>query len=411
MTVTSSIDPFVLEEVIDILSKHFEQKVQIQSITQLSEETRRNTVLRIHPQNDETGLPESLIFKQSCLDLTETDEEAFARFARDWAGLEFLSKVKSDDLLVPRFYGGSIEHRFVLLEDLGEQHVSLVDSLTGDDETQAIASLQRFMKCLGQFHGAGYGKIDIYFKILKKLTPKVPSWQEDLKITFDDSLPKVKSILTIFDIPQSESLLAEIDMTLKAPLEPGPFTTFIHGDNCPDNVFDDPDKKELHLIDFEWGFVRSALLDGTYLRMSMPTCWCVKAISENLIDPLEAIYREELAKKIPAAFDDEAYHTAYTNACAFWMLNTFVDIEKVIDRDRLYFSGSVPEDSFWNPDENTGRSRVLSRLQAFIKVAERYNKLPHLRSMAEQVLRELKIRWPDAKPLDFYPAFKVVLKE
>jgi hypothetical protein len=31
--------------------------------------------------------------------------------------------------------------------------------------------------------------------------------------------------------------------------------------------------------------------------------------------------------------------------------------------------------------------------------------------MAEQVLRELKIRWPDAKPLEVYPAFKVALKE
>lgn len=53
MTVTSPIDPFVLEEVIDILSKHFEQKVQIQSITQLSDETSRNTILRIYLQNDE----------------------------------------------------------------------------------------------------------------------------------------------------------------------------------------------------------------------------------------------------------------------------------------------------------------------------------------------------------------------
>lgn len=171
-----------------------------------------------------------------------------------------------------------------MLEDLGEQHVSLLNSLTGDDETQAIASLQRFMKSFGQLHGAGYeAKTDRYFEILRKLNPKATSWQEDLKITFDDSLPKVKSILTIaFDIPR-QSLLAEIDMTLKAPLESGPFTTFIHGDNCPDNVFDDPDKKELHLIDFEWGFVRSALLDGTYLRMSMPTCWCVKASQKILL--------------------------------------------------------------------------------------------------------------------------------
>lgn len=405
MTTSAILDPFVLQEVIDILSKRFEKKVQIQSLDQLSEETRRNTLLRLHIQISEQGEPDSLIFKQACLDSLETDGEAFARFARDWAGLEFLSHVKSEELLVPRFYGGSIKHRFILLEDLGEQHVSLVDSLTGDNEAHAIAALRRFMKCLGKFHAAGYGKTETYCEVLKKLTHKALSWQEDLKITLDESLPTVKSLLTLFDIPQSESLLAEIDKTLKAPLEPGPFTTFIHGDNCPDNVFDDPEKNKLHLIDFEWGSVRSALLDGTYLRMSMPTCWCSKAIPEDLIEFLEVIYREELAKKIPAAQDDETYHTAYTQACGFWMLNALLEVEKVMDKDRLYYSGPVPEKSLWKPEENSGRPRVLSRLQAFIGVSKRYDQLPHLRVMAEQILTELRIRWPELKTLDLYPAF------
>jgi hypothetical protein len=44
-------------------------------------------------------------------------------------------------------------------------------------------------------------------------------------------------------------------------------------------------------------------------------------------------------------------------------------------------------------------------LQAFINVSKKYDKLPHLKSIATQVLRELKTRWPDAKPLDLYPTF------
>lgn len=402
MTVTSPLDSSVLEEAIDILSQCFDQSIQVKSGVRLSEESRRNTILRIHLQNPE----KSLIFKQAYLEPTETEEDAFARFARDWSGLEFLSEVRSDNLLVPRFYGGSIKHRFVLLEDLGEQHVSLVDSLTGNDETLAIAALRRFMRCLGQFHGVGYGKTNRYFEILRKLTSKIPSWQDDLKTTFDEPFPKIKSVLTTLNIPQSEDLLAEIEKTLKAPLKAGPFTTFIHGDNCPDNVFDDPVKDELHLIDFEWGWVRSALLDGTYLRMSMPTCWCSKAIPGDLIDSLEVIYREELAKKILAARDDDAYHTAYATACAFWMLNTFVEIEKVMEKDRLYYSGPVPEKSLWKPEKNSGRPRVLSRLQAFMTVSEKYDKFPHLRSMTGQVLGELKTRWSDAEPLEVYPAFQ-----
>lgn len=408
MTVFPTLDPLVLQEVIDILSKRFEEKIQIRSVAQLSEPTRSNRLLRLSLQNPEKKVPASLIFKQTCLEASEKDKDAFERFVRDWAGLEFLSQVKSKELLVPHFYGGSIQHRFILLEDLGEHHVSLVDSLTGDNETQAKAALLRFMKTLGQFHAAGYGKTEIYFEILEKLNPGVKSWQEDLKIIFDDPFSKLKSLFKVFGFLQSESLWTEINMVLKVPLEPGPFTTFVHGDNCPDNVFDNSDKNELHLIDFEWGSVRSALLDGTYLRMSMPTCWCSKAIPESLITSLETTYREELMKKIPAAQDDKTYHTAYTQACAFWMVNSLAEIIKVMDEDRLYYSGPVPEKCFWNPEENSGRPRTLSRLQAFVDVSKKYEKLEQLRAMAEQILQALKIKWPDAKPLDLYPAFAQV---
>ena len=259
MTTSTTMTPLVLQEVIEILSKRFEKQIQIQSVTQLSESDRRNTLLRIHVQNPEKEVPKNLIFKQTSLESSETDNDAFGRFVRDWAGLEFLSQVKPKELLVPRFYGGSTKYRFILLEDLGEHHFSLVDSLTGSNETQAKAALHRFMKCLGQFHAAGYGKTEAYFEILRKLNAKVNSWEEDLKVIFDDPLPKFKALFKTFDIPESEILWEEINAVIKAPLKPGPFTTFIHGDNCPDNVFDDPDKNELHLIDFEWGSVRRAL--------------------------------------------------------------------------------------------------------------------------------------------------------
>jgi hypothetical protein len=65
-------------------------------------------------------------------------------------------------------------------------------------------------------------------------------------------------------------------------LSPSPFTVLTHGDICPDNVFDH-EGKDLQLIDFEWNFVRNALLDGTYLRMSMPTCWCANDCSRELL--------------------------------------------------------------------------------------------------------------------------------
>ena len=51
------------------------------------------------------------------------------------------------------------------------------------------------------------------------------------------------------------------------------------------------------------------------------------------------------------------------------------------------------------------RSRIVSHLQAFIAVANQYNQLPELKSLAEDVLQKLKTQWPDTKPLDMFPAF------
>lgn len=406
MTNSTIISSSILQEVIDILSFKFGQAVQIESINQITDSERRNKLLRIHLENSGPTIPNQLIFKQTIIKPSESDREALGRLARDWAGLEFLSQIKEQDLRVPQFYGGSLEHHFVLLEDLGESHVSLVDSLVGTNKDQATAALHRFMRSLAQFHGAGYGKTDQYFEILSKLNPTIETWEDDLKIKQNNTFPMLEALCKQFSITPSQQLWDETYRILKARLEPGPFTTLIHGDNCPDNVFDNPDKDELYLIDFEWSFVRSALLDGTYLRMSMPTCWCSKAIPEDLIDSFEITYRTELMNKIPAAKDDEAYYKAYTEACAFWMLIILEEIGKVMDHDRLYYAGIVPENSIWEPQENSGRSRVISRLQAFINVAQKHESFPNLRSMAEHILKTLKDRWPDAKPLDFYPAFK-----
>lgn len=203
----------------------------------------------------------------------------------------------------------------------------------------------------------------------------------------------------------SENVLSEINNVFKFNLVPGPFTTLTHGDICPDNVFYNREKNEMYLIDFEYSVVKNALLDGTYLRMSFPTCWCAKAVPDRLISTLETSYREQLKKTIPAARSDEEYRDAYVNACAFWMLKSLLLIEVVLEKEDIWSSGPTPPESLWNPEANLVRPRVLSRLISFIEISKAYKKLPHLLSMAEEILKQLEIRWPDAKPLELYPAF------
>ncbi|HHF0526639.1 TPA: GNAT family N-acetyltransferase, partial [Legionella anisa] len=399
----------VLQKTIQILQQHFATQIEINSIQFLSEKERRNSVARIALKSKSNSVPKSIILKQSLPEASDRDDkEAYARFARDWAGLEFANQIHQSMHNVPRFYGGNKEYRFILIEDLGKQHISLVDSLTLPNRDKATRALNRFMKSLGSFHAASYGKTALYEAMLKKIHGNAETLQEDLDVTRTDLLEKLHAVDKKLHLPLITECINEANSLIESLLKPGPFTVLTHGDICPDNVFDHEETHDLQLIDFEWAFVRNALLDGTYLRMSMPTCWCAKSIPEEVILPLEIIYREELKQTIPAASDDLAYTKAYTEACGFWLLQqTLPFLDSTLAKDRVGPSGPVPKNSLWSNEENWVRPRVLSRLQAFIHVASRSNLLPHLKQMAENMLFELKKLWT-ANSLEFYPAFKTL---
>lgn len=393
----------ILNEAGNLLEEYFDQKIDITSIVYLSEPERRNVVLRITV----VGPIETLILKQSLPDKSDTDDkEAFARFARDWAALQFLASIPHKAHNVPKFYGGSKKYRFILIEDLGANHVSLVDSLTMPDRMKALSALERFVKSLGSLHAATFNNTNRYNEILGSIDDNSDTIEDDLSYYLNDSLSKLENACNKLGIVVSPETIAEVQKVIENIFRPGLFTVLTHGDNCPDNVFDHENEKELQLIDFEWSFVRSAFLDSTYLRMGMPTCWCARMIPPDVLESLEIIYREELKKTISAGGDDKLYYTAYTEACAFWLLRAMPYIDGIMDKDEIWSSGPVPNDALWKPEENLVRPRFISRLESFIDVATKHNMLPNLIEMATKMLSEVKKMWPDAEPLELYPAFQ-----
>ena len=397
------IDPLILQESIDILSNYLGRKCKIKHIEYLSEEARRNIILRIELESALDKTPASVILKQAEKEeLGKNEQDAFARFARDWAGLEFLSEFKDSIFYAPKFYGGSKKHRFILIEDLGDSHLSLVDSLMGDSLKDVRESLSRYMILMAKFHGYGNSHLQNYNKDLQKVNPGAPIWQDGFESLFD----KIMDILIKLGIDSNIELENEIKYVLNLAKDPGPFTALIHGDICPDNVFDDPINNKMRLIDFEWSYSGNALLDAVYLKMAMPTCWCVKAFLENIIKEFDAIYRNELIKHIPAAANDELYYQHYTAACAynlFWRISHIEGIlEKELDVKDLEFNNHPK----WKSQYNLQRPKQLYRLQAFIDVATQHDTLKNIRVMAELILKKLRTTWKSVEPVDLYPAFQ-----
>lgn len=417
VTMPRMMDPIIRQKIVDVLRERFKPAdVDIASAVYLSEPERRNVLMRINLTSSSESVPKSIILKQVLPQTGDADDKrADARFARDWAGLEFASAVQESGSvhLTPMFYGSDATHRFILIEDLGQPHISLVDSLIGPDRDKAVSALERYMKALGSFHATTFGHGDEYVAVLKKINEEATTPEEDLASESEYLLPKLESAIRSLGLPVAESFTVEVKQVLDAMFKPGPFTVLTHGDIAPDNVFDHEGAKGLQLIDFENCALRNALLDGSYLRMSIPSGWCAKTIPGDVLKGLESIYRTELEKTMPAASDDLAYSTAYVHACAFHVLHQMANLEGILEHD-VILGGPMPQYPLWDPTTNSVRSRFLSRLQAFIEVAAEHDSLhpsqapilPNLRKMAEDMLIKVKERWPaDTKPLDFFPAF------
>jgi hypothetical protein len=402
-TQDKQINSIISKEIIKITSKYFKvSDVKIASAIQLSEPNRPNLVYKVGLESIETRIPSSLILKHftsSTFDVNKQD--ILDRFNRDWVGLEFLDK---HNINPRKFYGGSKENYFILMEDLGPKHISLVDFLTSKNVNIAKDSLERFMICLAQFHADCHDKVNEYEYLLHKSNTK--PLNTHLKDTLEYMVKESKPILEQLGIIYSTTLHQEISSVIESMLTPGPFSTLVHGDMCPDNVFDLPNisKKEMRIIDFEWSFIGNALIDGVCLIMNMPTCWCAKSIPITLRKSLEKMYKDELSKKVSAAASD-MYYKVYTDACAYWMLKSVVFINDILTEDCIVRSAKLPHDAFWYPEKNLLRPRTISALENFIDVSKDYNLLPNLRIMSEQLIKNLKTKWPEAKPLELYPVF------
>jgi hypothetical protein len=155
-------------------------------------------------------------------------------------------------------------------------------------------------------------------------------------------------------------------------MNPGPFRAYIHGDPCPDNVFFTGE--QLRLIDFEFGCLGHALLDGAYGRMMFPTCWCANRLPRTLLTQMESWYRAVLAAVCPEAEDDRVFEPALVHACASWVVNTL----------SWHLEGALREDRPWGIA--TMRPRLLARLEACIATAEEFDQLPAVRGTASRLL-------------------------
>ncbi len=400
-TFTTSIQD-VINKAQQQLSAHFQTQLLLENVSQLSEPDRRNVILRLHVGSTHDKIPTSFIIKKTTLELRgESEQEQMSRFARDWAGIEFLSQLGSSH--APHFYGGDIAQQFIIIEDLGEPHHSLVGPLTrkatSSNVNDAMLALQRYSQRVGQMHADTLGQSKKFEAILHKIYPHTLRLHLLNEKAISDVATCIKRHVGI-DTSELHQELEDIHSILST----SNFNVLLHGDICPDNVYFQ--SSDMKMIDFEYGDMGHALIDGVYLRMSMPSCWCSKTLPINIVTKMESIYRAELKKKISAAADMR-FDKAMVYACAFWAIRVINwHVDELMEHDNICPSGPVESDSMWVPEENAFRPRIFSRLGAFIDIANQHQQLPAFTRAVNTLLVHLQNKWPETRLMDHFPVFR-----
>ena len=376
-----------------ILSDAFGCAVNFTDVQRLSEPDRRNSILRcISIPTD--NLPSRFIIKKVEGNAYHPEDPSSwdsQRFFKDWVGSQFLSSLGGGANHGPHFYGGNRELGFIVLEDMGE-HRSLVEPLLHEDAAQAEAALLRYSTRLGKMHADTVNRYHEYEKIVQLVSPKGKSlalMQQEL----EDDTKKVKALLEGLEVQTEPAFFQEIQEIVSTVLNPGPFLAYIHGDPCPDNVFDHGE--QLRLIDFEFGRFSHALIDAAYARMIFPTCWCANSLPQSIIEKIEHRYRMELIQGCPQAQEDHIFDQALVRICGYWLLNTL----------SWHLESALVEDGSWGIA--SVRQRILARLDAFVTTSGKFGFCPSVSATADRLLATLGKRWTETQTLPHYPAFNI----
>jgi tRNA A-37 threonylcarbamoyl transferase component Bud32 len=381
-----------------LLTNAVGERVRLTQVERLTDDERRNVVLRCQVEGASQGQPASIIIKQvvaqdyrpDAVDSWDTQ-----RFFRDWAGAQFLTAISPDGTHSPRFYAGDPAQGFFLLEDLGVHH-SLVEPLLEGDADRAERALLAFAARLGQLHAATIGGASHFEQLTGAINPAlavdVPAACLQHARELQDRAEQVQLVLEQQGVRLAGRFADDIREISKMVAEPGDFLAYVHGDPCPDNVFHTGDR--LRLIDFEFGHFGHALRDAVYGRMFFPTCWCANQLPAGVVGRMEQVYRAELARTCTSARDERTFKTELVRMCGFWLIGILA----------WHLPRALQEDDTWGIA--TIRSRILARLQAFDEASAASNQLPALRETMAALLDHLQRNWPDTRPLPLYPAFR-----
>lgn len=331
------------------LSRRFSHQVGLSAVQRISEEGRRNLILRAIAKVD--GEPRAIMIKADrALDYDASAPDAFEKFGlvKEWVTRELIGELEPGEKNSARLLAGDAESGLLVFADLGADADSMVTPLLEGTAEEAEAALTTYARSLARLHRRTLGSAARHTEILRVRFPnaRVPSPMGTEWLTRE-----IPELLAGTKLPEVELAIVRSKL-----IDPGPWLGLVHGDGCPDNVL--LSEGNAWLIDYEFSAPGHVLLDAVYWRIGFPTCWCAGSVPENVADRIEKVYRRELADVLPEAADDRAFSYEMAIATIARLLNSLHSLKRALEKDETWGIATM-------------RSRILWYLQATIAACDR----------------------------------------
>ncbi|GAA1354791.1 hypothetical protein GCM10009612_17860 [Streptomyces beijiangensis] len=196
------------------------------------------------------------------------------------------------------------------------------------------------------------------------------------------------------EVPVSATVLGDLEAVVeRLPQAPG--GALLHGDPCPTNDLHTP--TGVRFVDFEQAALGNGMVELAYLRIGFPTCWCVTAPPEHLLDKAEAAYRTAWREATGGEAEGDL-----TDACVGWLIRGDALVERALRETGDHLSELPDRD--WEWGTVTARERLAYRLGVVARLTEDRTDLAGFSRLTGDLHERVQTRWPKLKPPPEQPA-------
>jgi hypothetical protein len=339
------------------------------------------TVVRARVVSSSFALPRTLVIKH----YPDRPESGADPFAQEAVSYQLFTALAPDERMCPELIAHDGRDRVLVLEDLGRTP-TLEDKLYARDSRAAERALLSWARSLGRLHASTAGREADFNALLRRLGGPAKRDSADL----DERCAEVPSLIQErLGIPVPDAVRAAVTAAVEQSRSAG-FRAFSPVELSPDNNL--VTVEGVRFLDFEYGCVRSALIDAAHLRLPFASWPDALALPAGMSEAMIAAWRAEVVGVWPAFADDDvlAGHLTTSELLRVWLITGEELGALDLSRHAAPVSREAAFVTWW---------RDLAKHAGYVRMTE-------VSEFAAKVAAALAARLGPHADLAFYPAFR-----